>query len=152
MSEPRQPRIIDPEIHAIFQAMLAYMGTTYTGMTCNITNLPNMLTSSATLRLPNNDSWQYTESSSGPRISVTPMSATLGPGGTQQFTATVTNADGTAGDFTVTWSVSGAAGGTVSASGLYTAPAAIAVATIQTVIASVAGFASTASVTVTLQP
>jgi hypothetical protein len=50
-------------------------------------------------------------------VSISPVSATLFPGGTQPFTATVTNALNTA----VTWS---ATGGTVSASGLYTAGAA----------------------------
>src|SRR5262245_61481723 len=98
--------VIDPELHAIFEAMLAYMGTTYVGMTCNATNTPNMMSYSATLRLPNNDSWQYTETISGPRISIAPTNATLGPGQTQQFTATITNADGTpATGLTPTWTV-----------------------------------------------
>jgi hypothetical protein len=49
-------------------------------------------------------------------VSLSPTSATLLTGGTQQFTATVTGSSNTS----VTWS---ATGGTVSASGLYTAPA-----------------------------
>ena len=49
-------------------------------------------------------------------VSVGPSSASLATGGTQQFTATVTGSSNTA----VTWS---ATGGTVSSSGLYTAPA-----------------------------
>lgn len=57
-------------------------------------------------------------------VAVTPASASVAPGETQQFTALVTGAL----DGTVTWSVSGAgcsgaACGTVSATGLYTAPA-----------------------------
>jgi hypothetical protein len=48
-------------------------------------------------------------------VSVSPSAASLSTGGTQQFTATVTGTRNTA----VTWSASG---GTVSASGLYTAP------------------------------
>jgi hypothetical protein len=48
-------------------------------------------------------------------VTVQPVTATLAPGGTQQFTATVTGAANTA----VTWSASG---GTISAAGLYTAP------------------------------
>jgi hypothetical protein len=47
-------------------------------------------------------------------VSVTPPSATLAVGGTQQFTATVTGASNTA----VTWT---ATGGTISTTGLYTA-------------------------------
>jgi len=48
-------------------------------------------------------------------VSISPTSASLFTGGTQQFTATVTGTTNNA----VTWS---ATGGTVSASGLYTAP------------------------------
>ena len=53
-------------------------------------------------------------------ISLSPASATVAAGATQQFTAAVVGSDNTA----VTWSVTEAAGGSVSASGLYTAPAA----------------------------
>jgi hypothetical protein len=53
-------------------------------------------------------------------VNVTPATATVTTGATRQFTATVQNASNPA----VTWSVQeGAAGGTVSGSGLYTAPA-----------------------------
>jgi hypothetical protein len=48
-------------------------------------------------------------------VTISPTSATVTTGGTQQFTATVQNTSNTA----VTWS---ATGGTVSPSGLYTAP------------------------------
>src|SRR3954468_5798944 len=56
-------------------------------------------------------------------VSVSPSSATLSTGQPQQFTATVNNSS----DTSVTWSVDGIAGGnatvgTISASGLYTAP------------------------------
>ena len=59
-------------------------------------------------------------------VTVVPMSATLNPGGTQQFTA---NVQGTS-DSSVTWTVNGVAGGnssdgTVSPAGLYTAPTSI---------------------------
>jgi hypothetical protein len=60
------------------------------------------------------------------QVSVSPSSATVATGGAQQFTATVTGTTNTA----VTWSVNGIAGGnpavgTISASGLYTAPATV---------------------------
>ncbi len=48
-------------------------------------------------------------------VGVQPLTATLPPGGTQQFTATVTGASNTS----VTWS---AGGGTITATGLFTAP------------------------------
>lgn len=59
-------------------------------------------------------------------VTISPAVATISPGGTQQFTATVKNTTNTA----VTWQVNGTTGGdaihgTVSSSGLYTAPAAI---------------------------
>jgi len=48
-------------------------------------------------------------------VSITPTSATLAPGASEQFEATVLNA----GDTTVTWR---AQNGSISAGGLYTAP------------------------------
>ena len=59
-------------------------------------------------------------------VTVSPLIAQVAPGGTQQYTATVTGTTNTA----VTWSAGGVAGGsstvgTVNASGLYTAPATI---------------------------
>ena len=63
--------------------------------------------------------------SSNIAVTVTPASATLAPGGTQLYTASVTGTT----DTTVTWSAGGVQGGnatigTISSSGLYTAPAA----------------------------
>ena len=54
-----------------------------------------------------------------PSISVTPPSATVTPGGKQQFFAHVDNATNPVADFSVQ---PGGAGGTINASGLYTAP------------------------------
>jgi uncharacterized protein (DUF1800 family) len=59
-------------------------------------------------------------------ITVTPANSSIGAGFTQQFTATVTGLSGTA----VTWSVQGMGAnnpkaGTITATGLYTAPAAL---------------------------
>jgi hypothetical protein len=56
-------------------------------------------------------------------VSISPLSVTMTPGATQQFTATVANSTTT----TVTWSVDGVSGGnvtvgTISSSGLYAAP------------------------------
>lgn len=52
-------------------------------------------------------------------ISIAPKTATVGGGLTQQFTAAVGNTTNTS----VTWTVSEAGGGSVSSTGLYTAPA-----------------------------
>ncbi len=54
-----------------------------------------------------------------PVVTVSPATISLGPGGTQTFTATVANAQNQA----VTWSVvEWAAGGTITSGGAYTAP------------------------------
>src|SRR5258708_570535 len=88
--------------------------------------------------------------SSGPppvTVSISPTSATLNGGGTQQFTATVTGTTNTA----VTWSLTGA--GTLSGTGLYTAPATVASQTTATVTAtSQADTTKSASATVTINP
>src|SRR5450759_2170866 len=52
-------------------------------------------------------------------VAITPVSASLHTGGTQLFAATVTGSSNQA----VTWGVVEAAGGSISAAGLYTAPA-----------------------------
>ena len=81
-------------------------------------------------------------------ISLSPSTTSLIASQTQQFTATVT---GTA-NVGVAWSLSPAAG-TISAAGLYTAPAAIATAqTVTVMTTSVADPAKSASATVTLNP
>lgn len=79
-------------------------------------------------------------------VTVTPSTATVTAGGTVQLSSSVTGAANTA----VTWS---ATVGSVSASGLYTAPASVAAATAVTVRAtSVADGTKSASATVTVKP
>ncbi len=81
-------------------------------------------------------------------MALTPTAVTLYPSQTQTFTTTVTNASNTA----VTWSLSPAVG-SISAAGLYTAPASIANA--QTVIVtatSVADSTISASASISLSP
>jgi hypothetical protein len=74
-------------------------------------------------------------------VGISPTSASLTTGGTQQFTATVSGSSNTA----VTWS---ATGGTVSASGLYTAPSNA--GTFKVTATSVADSTKSASATVTV--
>jgi len=74
-------------------------------------------------------------------VSISPASASILTSGTQQFTATVTGTTNTA----VTWS---ATGGSVSSSGLYTAPTAAGSYTVKTT--SVADTTKSASATVTV--
>jgi hypothetical protein len=82
-------------------------------------------------------------------VDVTPATASVQTGATRQFTATVTGTTDTP-----AWSVNGVAGGnatvgTVSASGLYTAPAAVPSGGSVTVTASAGGASDSATVTIT---
>ncbi len=89
-------------------------------------------------------------------VSVAPATASVQTGATQTFTATVTNTTNTA----VTWQVNGVPGGnstvgTISASGLYTAPATVpSPATVTVTAASVADptRSGSAQVTITAPP
>ena len=78
-------------------------------------------------------------------VAISPTSVSVAIGGTEQFTATVTDQFGAAiASPTLTWSVS-AGTGTISTSGLYTAPSAAGSATVKVVDGSAS---ATASVTV----
>src|SRR5215468_3190471 len=85
-------------------------------------------------------------------VTVTPASATVSPGATKQFIASVTGTTNTA----VTWQVNGMSGGnatvgTISATGLYTAPSSIpnpATVTVAAVSAANSADSGSASVTV----
>ena len=77
-------------------------------------------------------------------VSVSPSSASVGSGKTQQFTATVTNASNQA----VTWSASG---GTISSAGLFTAPTVSADQTVTVKATSVADTSKSTTATVTVK-
>jgi hypothetical protein len=79
-------------------------------------------------------------------IAISPTSASVIAGATRQFTATVTGTSNTA----VTWSVQESGGGTVSTTGLYTAPATA--GTFHVRATSVADPTKSASATVTVTP
>ena len=76
-------------------------------------------------------------------VSVSPTTATVASGGTEQFSAQVTNTSNTA----VTWS---ATSGTVSTTGLFTAPTVTATKTVTVTATSVADNTKSASATVTV--
>ena len=82
-------------------------------------------------------------------VSISPSTAYLYSGQTQQFTATVTNSNNSA----VTWSINPSSVGSISSSGLYTAPAAISTQQTVTVTAtSQADTTKSSSATITLYP
>jgi hypothetical protein len=76
-------------------------------------------------------------------VSVSPTTATVASGGTEQFSAQLTNTNNTA----VTWS---ATSGTVSTTGLFTAPTVTATKTVTVTATSVADNTKSASATVTV--
>ncbi|MBU6500322.1 MAG: hypothetical protein KGJ89_00635 [Patescibacteria group bacterium] len=84
-------------------------------------------------------------------VTISPTSATLSVGNSQQFNASI---NGTVNNSGVTWSVSPATGcGTVSNIGSYTAPSSVTVVTTCTVTAkSIVDSTKTASATVTVNP
>jgi hypothetical protein len=85
-------------------------------------------------------------------ISVSPVSATVGTGGTQQFQVKITGTTNTASKWTVSGAgCSGASCGTISAGGLYTSPASVpSPATVSVIVTSVADPTKSASASVTL--
>lgn len=83
------------------------------------------------------------------RVAVTPATASVNAGLTAQFTATVANTSNTA----VTWAVTGgAANGTITASGLYTAPATPPSGTVTITATSQMDSSASGSATVTVTP
>jgi hypothetical protein len=85
----------------------------------------------------------FTTPASAISVSVSPTTATVVSGGTQQFSAQVTNTSNTA----VTWS---ATSGNVSSSGLFSAPTVTATKTVTVTATSVADNTKSASATVTV--
>lgn len=148
------PRInSSPELTAVFEAMLAFMGAAYSSAHCSVSKDGQATNSSMNARdanYPNNE-YTYTERIYGSRVSVAPAGATAAAGATVQFTATVLNPDGTpvAPAPTVTWSLHPGATGTIDQNGLYAAPGTIPAASMDTIRA--AAGESWTTVTVSLQ-
>jgi RHS repeat-associated protein len=112
---------------------------------------PQTATITATSQADNSTTGTATVTLSPPiSVSVTPTTVTLFGGQTKQFSATVNNAS----NKTVTWTMTPATGaGTISSSGLYTAPASIAAQQTVTITAkSQADNTTTGTATVTLSP
>lgn len=122
-------------------------------------NRPNVAPSSATVTITAAAEANTSESAeatitliAAPAVAISPANPSVFVSATQQFTATVTNSSNTA----VTWEVNGVTGGssttgTISASGLYTAPASLPTPNTVTVTAvSALDSAYTASATVTI--
>jgi hypothetical protein len=144
---------LDPAITNIFDALLAFMGDTYP--TCNAyanfdgqgTNLGINCTDVTGQR------FTYSQFVPGVRIVITPQPVSLGPGETQQFAAQVFNPDGTpVAGAALVWSVVPGGLGTISATGLYTAPATITAASADTIRCQESGGAAWVTFAVSLHP
>ena len=81
-------------------------------------------------------------------VFITPWNVSLWTGGTQAFTATVTGSTNTA----VTWSVVETTGGTITTTGVYTAPATAGTFHVQAISAADATKSAQSLVTVSVQP
>lgn len=118
---------VPPEIQTVFDGLRAILATNpdfvnvnaYASVDANGNNVGVNITDKY------GSSKQYSERATTGKVFLDPMSASAGPGQTVQFAATTLDATGTAVPATVTWTLQAGALGTVSATGLYTAPATI---------------------------
>jgi hypothetical protein len=153
MAEFKSPLLqaLDPAVAAIFDAMTAFMGTTYTS--CNTSIARDAMATTQTINATDVQGSNYNVSAriAGPRVSITPLGANLGPNGTQQFTASGIDSSGNPVTDAFTWSISPLVG-TIDQTGLYQAPAAITMNNSVTVTATLTGSLSATSVMVTLHP
>jgi hypothetical protein len=143
---------IDPQLKELFEHMATLMGSDYTTMTSSVaydgagSNLSLQCTEAGT-----GNTMNVNYRINGTRISVTPFGANLGPGETVQFTASAFNPDGTPiADAQFIWTMSGH--GSVTSSGLYAAPTAIASPITDTIRCALNGTNSWTQVLVSLHP
>jgi hypothetical protein len=146
-------RNLDPAlVQPVYDALLALMGTDYVGSNANMsfdgagTNFGISVTDAI------GDRWNAQWYMSNVRVAITPSGVALDAAETQQFQATATNKDGTpvAGAVFV-WSLIGSALGSISATGLYTAPAVVVADAVDTIRCSVQGEPSWAQTSVQLR-
>jgi hypothetical protein len=118
---------VPPEIQSVFDGLRAILATNpdfvnvnaYASVDSNGNNVGINITDKF------GSSQQYSQRVTTGKVFLEPMSAAAGPGETVQFVATTLDATGTPAPATVTWTLQAGALGTVSAAGLYTAPATI---------------------------
>jgi hypothetical protein len=120
---------LDPAIQKLLDDMLAITGDTYRSLTCS-TNLDASGTNQSVSLIdktgPSGNQQTYTTRTVGVTVTISPVGASAGPGETVQFIATATNPDGTpVSSPAFKWSLLPGALGTISAAGLYMAPAVI---------------------------
>jgi hypothetical protein len=115
------------EVQTIFDAMRAAL-LAYPEVV-NINSYATVDPNGNTVGITVVDKWgsqvNYSLRTNTGKVFLEPMTASLASGGTVQFTATTLDATGSPVPATVTWSLQAGALGTISPTGLYTAPATI---------------------------
>lgn len=140
------------EIQAIFDAMLKAMGTEYRQLSCTATQDGGGVSMSAATTDHGNSTWTVTRYKQGVRIQLSPVGANLGPGEQVQFTAAAFNPDGSPAAGTFTWSLPQGGLGSITPAGLYSAPAAIAANSSDTLRCELAGTVTWVQAVVSLHP
>lgn len=139
----------------IFDLMAQLMADRWTSSNASVGMAAGGSNASMTVSDTFGNGYTINEHIAGPRVAVTPAGANLGPGETVQFTAALT--DNTGADVpgaAITWALTTMTGGsgTISATGLYTAPAVIDVYGYDTITATDPASGSSMTVTVNLHP
>jgi len=143
---------IDQGIQDIFDAMSAFMGTTYNTSTASVVIDGMSTTQTFACTDPQGNRQTYTTYALGNKVTVQPAGIALQAGQSQQFTASVTDPGGNPiAGATFVWTLSTGALGTVDSTGLYTAPASLTAASLEQLTATVQGSFSSAMVTISLQ-
>src|ERR1700723_1510047 len=129
--------------NALSSAMVTTHSATLTSLTAGTTYHYRVLSADSTGAMVTGLDNVFTTPAAAISVSVSPTTATVASGGTAQFAAQVTNTSNTA----VTWS---ATSGTVSTTGLFTAPTVTATTTLTVTATSAADNTKSASATVTV--
>jgi hypothetical protein len=119
---------VSPAIQAVFDALRAVLAEdpNYTNVNSYASQDAGGNSVGITISDKYGSSATYSERVTTGKVFLEPMNTTAGPGETAQFSATTLDPSGAPVAATVTWALQSGALGTVSAAGLYTAPAAIA--------------------------
>ena len=147
-------KALDPQVQAIFDAMFAFMDAQDVP-TCNAwaNRVGNGISYGISATAFDGSQLSNTYFAPGTKVMVAPSNPMLGPNGTQQFTASATDVDGVEiAGATFTWKMQAGSFGTISATGLYTAPASIPAQTLAVVVATLSDSSAWSSANITLMP
>jgi hypothetical protein len=149
---PKPKAAIENDPQPVFDALDAYIaGTSWMSANASVNLDGSGASHTMTCQDQKGNSFSYTERETGIRVSVTPPSASLGPGQTQQFNAKATNPDGSVvTGATYVWALNAGALGTVDATGKYAAPATVAAAASDALTCTLQGHTPSAWSTVTI--